>query len=256
MAKRGMEKSDLRPALLLMAQCHYSIAKEEGKMTGDEREASNKYFVTLLDWLRQTYGPNTPAVSAIARAQMQSARNGTTGNDLKPFSPSDIPGLSNDSPFPSSLSTPLAVVEAATARYKAVTEQLAQLRKDMVALERETDRAREARVEAEAALREETSKRRRAEQEVRDVRADERTQLARVQREADARKDAEERLTQERQLAQRHTVEAKDDAARAVVQDLAKILTFASRAPVSTLDSLRAFCETRARGERLPPVPP
>ena len=111
-------------------------------------------------------------------------------------------------------------------------------------------------MEAEGALRDETAKRRRAEQDLREARTDERLAASRAQREADARKDAEERLAQERALALRHTSEAKDDAARAVAQDLAKILALSTRAPVSTLDALRVFCEARARGERLPAVPP
>lgn len=257
MAKRGMDKPDLKPALLLMAQCHYSIAKEQGKMTDDDgQNAADKYFVTLLDWLRQTYGSNTPAVGAIVRAQAQLGL-GYPNVDSKPVNIGDHTPSSNDNTsLPLSSKAPLSVLEVATARYKAVMDQVVQLRREKAAAEQEADRARKAKDEAEAALKEETAKRRSAEQEARDARAHERLAQAREQREISARKDAEDRYSQERQAAQRLANEAKDDAARTVVQDLAKILTIASRAPVNTLDALRSFCEARARNERLPGAPP
>ena len=67
MRERGMDKANLRPALLLMAQCHHSLA-QQNRDEPEGKEGSDRHFVVLLDWLRETYGPNTPAMDAILQS--------------------------------------------------------------------------------------------------------------------------------------------------------------------------------------------
>lgn len=70
MKERGMQNTDLRPAFLLVAQCQHSIAHKE-RNDPETLESASSRFVHMLEWLRETYGSNTPVLDAISQAGNQ-----------------------------------------------------------------------------------------------------------------------------------------------------------------------------------------
>lgn len=69
-----MQKADLKPAHLMLVQCHYEVAKKHEKEPGEVSNAvSNEHFVSLVDWLRQTYGSNESLLHAIKGERISKA---------------------------------------------------------------------------------------------------------------------------------------------------------------------------------------
>ncbi|KAH8119447.1 hypothetical protein DFH11DRAFT_1740159 [Phellopilus nigrolimitatus] len=271
MQGRGMAKTDLKPALLLMAQCHYSIAKQEEKKTeADSAEESGRYFVLLLEWLRQTYGDHTPAVDALTRSGALASEPPGAGSPWTPEKEKESkPFLArDDGPRRSSLfsrdplrpvpGAPAPAPPDAAARLERASEELRGAHESHRATMAALAAARVGKLEAETAQREEAGRARALERELARVRDAERVAAARALRETDARRRTEERLVQERAAWDRRAEEARADATRGVVESLAAILTLSARAPAPApvIDAARVFCEARARAERAAPDKP
>ncbi|KAL5528206.1 hypothetical protein ACEPAF_7342 [Sanghuangporus sanghuang] len=246
MRERGMEKSDLRPALLLMAQCHYSIAKQE-MHEPDSKESSSRHFVLLLDWLRETYGPFTPVLDAIAqsanRNPWSSQKEGASSYPQAPYDSAQRPVVSGyDSVLPLSSSL-FDSHSSVPARIDAISEENKRLRESRSATSAELAACRTALHEAENQARLTEVKLQRALE-------DHRLAAASAVRESDARRRAEDRLIQDRKAWERRTEELRDEGARSAMRELTAILTLSARAPLSMLEATRVFCEARGRVER------
>lgn len=247
MRDRGMARSELRPALLLMAQCHYSLGKQE-KQELDSLDASNKHFVLLLDWLRETYGPNTPAMDAIAQSGLRSPW--TVEKDPRSFLPQNPYGDPlQRMPFQTSVPGLFETHSSAPARLDAVSAENARLRENHSATAAELVAARAALQKAENASRATEAK-------LQCALEDERNVANRLLRETDARRRTEERLVQERTSWERRTEEIRDEGARGAVRELSTILSLTARAPTTMLEATRVFCEARGRLERDASVAP
>lgn len=242
MREGGVEKADLRPALLLMAQCHYSIAKQE-MQEPDSLEASSRHFVLLLDWLRETYGPFTPVLDAIA----QSANRDPTwssheeGTSLAPY---DYAQRANASGYdPASSSSLFDTHSSVAAKLEAVTEENKRLRESRSATSAEFAACRTALHDAENLARLTEVKLQRALEDLR-------LASASAVRESEARRRAEDRLIQDRKTWERRTEELREEGARSAMRELTAILTLSARTPLSALEATRVFCEARGRVER------
>lgn len=246
-----MEKSDLRPALLLMAQCHYNIAKLE-RREPDSLESSNRHFVLLLDWLRETYGPNTPVLDAIAQSGLESPWS-TEKQSMPIFSqnPHDFSQYMSMATYDPLRPAPslFDAHSSVQSRLDAVSEENERLRETQIATMTELSAARAALQEAEANARATEAKLARALE-------DQRLANSRASRELDMRRRAEDRLVQERLAWERQTEELRDEGARAAVKDLNAILGMVARAPMPMLEATRVFCEARGRLERDAPGAP
>ena len=215
-----MDNANLRPALLLMAQCHHSLA-HQNRGDPEFKEGSDQHFVKLLDWLRETYGPNTPTMDAILQSSERDPyRNGT--------------GL-------------FETHSSAQARADALEAENAKLRENQKALQAELATARLQRDDAQALLREKDGKLTRAIE-------DGRVEAARAARETDTRRRLEEKFAQERKVWEVRTVELREEGARYAVRDLEAILSLSSRRPLVSLEATRNFCEARGRTDK-PPLP-
>ncbi|EJD03226.1 uncharacterized protein FOMMEDRAFT_168253 [Fomitiporia mediterranea MF3/22] len=252
MRDRGMDKADLRPALLLMAQCHHSIGKQE-RREPDSLEDSNKHFNLLLGWLRETYGPNTPAVDAIAQSAGFS-NPWTTEKDNRPLFGQTQYDFTFRTPVPGfdHLQAPPSLFDmhsSLSSRLEAVTEENTRLRDAQSATEAKVDSLRATLQEAETSMRATEAKLERALDDLR-------IQTGRTLRESDGRRRAEDRLAQERAAWERRIDDLRDEGATRAVRDLNAIVAMMTRAPTSMLEATRVFCEARSRLERTPPDAP
>lgn len=236
MRDRGMDKTTLRPALLLKAQCHHSLG-HLNKGVPETKEGSDQHFVKVLDWLRESYGPNTPAMDSILQAGSRSSFTSENGDYVArdPTDPfSKPPGLFDTH-------------NAAASRADALAIENAKLRERQTILLAELATIRLRKDETEALLREKDGKLTRAIE-------DGRVEAARAARETDMRRRLEEKFAADRKAWDARTPELREEGARYAVRDLAAILSVSSRSPLASLEATRSFCESRGRLDK--PMPP
>ena len=64
---KGIPQSDLKPALLLRAQCHFDIAKQQKKIENLTEADEKKAFFSFVDSLVRVYGsPKFPQLEESA----------------------------------------------------------------------------------------------------------------------------------------------------------------------------------------------
>ncbi|KLO19563.1 hypothetical protein SCHPADRAFT_898841 [Schizopora paradoxa] len=234
MRTRGYGNSDLKPAFLALAQCNYDIAKRRVKndRSLDTEEAAHERFLSTLEWLRQTYGTNSGSKSPKPRIPTGPRKRDAScmesdGAELRYFKDGFV--RSNE------------VYASSSPNYKRIQvlqSELNVLRSSQITSASMLESTKQARRAAEDELASQRVKFRRLENRLADLeddfdaarRATKKFEEKALQEEH-ARRRAEENLAEERRAWVKRECVVREEAAKAVLSDLASVFARAAQAP-------------------------
>ncbi len=264
MKARGCKDSDLKPAFLIIAQCNYDIAKQRAREPRDSEEASHERFLSTLEWLRQAYGTHseryvspTPRIptgcilSMLAKSSLILSTisfffllQGPRKRDASCFESDNVDQKSTKDAF-ARASEPYGSSSPSYKRIQILQSELNVLRSSQVTSASILESTKKARLAAEDELESQRGKYRRLERRLDELEDDldaARRTAAKAEKKAEeeghARRCAEARLEEERRAWPARECALREEAAKAVMSDLANVLARAAQAPSSMWDSI------------------
>lgn len=236
MRRLNMKDSDMKPALLLIAQSGYSLALESNHANSGSAtdEQVTNLFLTAIDWLNKTYGKDESKSKAIMmssnsqRQPLSSSVAGAKENEVPGSSTSTgkkIPlQRSSDNKNADMGFTAHWELEALKAKHASTLLSLHNIQvnqretKDALKLERERRNDLQLQVDH-------------LKEELRRSREDADAIRRQTQRESDARRTAEERLALELEAGRRREKELKDETTKLLLRKLAKTFERVAETP-------------------------
>lgn len=234
MKRRNMKDSDMKPALLLIAQSSYSLAMGSHTGSGGVDERVTELFLAAIDWLNKTYGKDeakSKAITIFSNSQRQALPSSVAiakENEVLSSSTSTSKKLplqrSSDNTNAEVDSSAHRELQALKAKHASTllslhTAQVNQREtKDVLKLERERRNDLQLQVDH-------------LKEELRRSREDADVIHRQVKKESDARRIAEERLALELEARPRRDKELKEETTKLLLRKLAKTFERVAETP-------------------------